>query len=67
MSNSQLNYEEDHYCPVYDNIITSDLCYDSMMCLHRFFKISSVKELAQIEDIEKARTQCAKCRYSEDC
>ena len=42
MSNSRVDYEADHYCPVYDRIINSDLCYDSMMCLHRFFKVSSV-------------------------
>ena len=55
MSNSNLDYEADHYCPVYKKVICADLCYDSMMCLHRFFKISSTKELAELEDIEYAR------------
>ena len=52
---------------MYDRIINSDLCYDSMMCLHRFFKVSSVKELSQVEDIDKARMKCEKCKYSEEC
>ena len=40
--------------------VNSYLCYDSMMCLHRFFKLSSVKELLQIEDIDKVRMKCEK-------
>jgi hypothetical protein len=66
MSNNKLHYEEDHYCPLYNKIINPDVCYESMMCLHRFFKISSVKELAQIEDIDKVRMKCEKCKYSEE-
>lgn len=65
MSNSNLDYEADHYCPVYKKVICADLCYDSMMCLHRFFKISSTKELAEIGDIDAAREICKKCPYSE--
>lgn len=60
-----LDYESDHYCPAYDKVITADLCYDSMMCLNRFFKVSSTKELSEIKDIEAARKICEKCPYSE--
>ena len=60
-----LDYESDHYCPVYEKEISADLCYDSLMCLNRSFKISSTKELAEIADIEEARKICAKCPYSE--
>ena len=65
MSDNNLDYESDHYCPAYKREISADLCYDSMMCLHRFFKISSTKELAEIKDIEAARDACRKCPYSE--
>lgn len=65
MSNKNLDYEEDHYCPVYGRIIASDLCYDSLMCLNRSFKLSSTKELREVKDIEKARKVCAECPYSE--
>ena len=65
MSNNNLDYEADHYCPAYKRVIGADLCYDSMMCLHHFFKISSTKELSEIEDIEAAREICSKCPYSE--
>lgn len=61
---SDIDYETDHYCPVYDRIIDADLCYDSMMCLNKSFKISSTKELEEIKNIEKARRICANCRYS---
>lgn len=60
-----LDYEADHYCPVYKRTICSDLCYDSLNCLNHSFKISSTKELAEITDIEAARKICADCPYSE--
>lgn len=48
-----LDYESDHYCPVYKKVISIDLCYDSLCCLNGMFKISSTKELLEIEDIEE--------------
>lgn len=60
-----LDYEADHHCPVYGRVISADLCYDSLMCLNRSFKVSSTKELAEVKDIEEARKICAKCPYSE--
>ena len=60
-----LDYEADHYCPAYKKVICADLCYDSMMCLNRFFKVSSTKELEEIKDIEVARVICSKCPYSQ--
>ena len=60
-----LDYEVDHYCPAYGRVISADLCYDSMMCLNRFFKVSSTKELEEIKDIEEARVICSKCPYSQ--
>lgn len=60
-----LDYEADHYCPVYERIISPDLCYDSLMCLNGTFKISSTEELSAVNDIENARKQCSKCKYSE--
>ena len=42
---SELDFENPHYCPVYDKVIDIDLCYETLMCLNRSFKISSVKEL----------------------
>ena len=50
-----LDYESDHYCPAYKKVISIDLCYDSLCCLTGMFKISSTKELAEIENIEEAR------------
>lgn len=65
MSNENLDYEADHYCPVYKRVIEADLCYDSLMCLNRSFKTPSTKELQEIEDIESARRICTNCPYSE--
>lgn len=61
---NELDYESDHCCPVYGKVIDADLCYDSMMCLNKSFKISSTKELSVIEDIEKARKVCGECKYA---
>ena len=60
-----MDYEADHYCPVYKRIIDPDLCYDYLCCLGRQFKIESTKELSEIKDIEAARKICAECPYSE--
>ncbi len=63
---SNIDYEADHYCPAYEKVICADLCYDSMMCLTGLFKVSSTKELSEIEDIETAREKCRACPYSEN-
>lgn len=65
MSNNELDYTKEHYCPVYQRNIDPDLCYDSLCCLSGMFKISSTKELAEIKDIEAARKLCKACPYSE--
>ena len=65
MSDNEINYDKEHYCPVYGKVVHPDLCYDSMMCLHRFFKVSSVEELSRVKDIEAAREKCQMCKYSE--
>lgn len=59
-----LDYESDHFCPVYKKVIDVDLCYDSLCCLNGLFKVSSTPELKAVEDIEKAREICKKCEYS---
>ena len=61
---SELDFENPHYCPVYDKVIDIDLCYETLMCLNRSFKISSVKELNDIEDIDNARMICDHCEFS---
>ena len=60
-----LDYESDHHCPVYGKVIDADLCYESLMALSRAVKVSSVPELSDVNDIEKARKICATCPYSE--
>lgn len=60
-----LDYNSDHYCPAYERIISSDLCYDSLCCLTGMFKIASTKELLEIKDIERAKKVCKKCPYSD--
>lgn len=65
MAYDNIDYDVDHYCPVYQRIVTADLCYESLMCLNRTFKVSSVKELNEVKDIEEARKICEQCIYSE--
>ena len=60
-----LDYNADHYCPAYGKVICADLCYDSLCCLTGEFKISSTKELAELEDIDAAREKCKNCPYSD--
>ena len=70
MNRDEVDYNADRYCPVYDETIDADLCYDSLMCLNGLFKVSSIKELSDIKDIEYARKKCEACFYSDmsrDC
>ena len=60
-----IDYRSDHHCPVYRRVITANLCYDSMMCLTGWFKISSTKELAEVNDVPTARKACKMCQYSD--
>ncbi len=60
-----LDYDADHYCPVYEKTIDCDLCYDSLNCLSGMYKMSSTKELAQVRDIDHARKVCRECKYSD--
>lgn len=62
---SELDYEADHYCPVFQKIICGDLCFESIMALSRSVKLESIPELKEIKDIEKARKICAGCPYSD--
>ncbi len=62
---SELDYNADRFCPVYNDEIDCDLCYESIMALTRIVKASSVPELSKVEDIEKARRICSKCPYSD--
>lgn len=64
LAEDEIDYDSDHMCPVYGNVINPDLCYDSLMCLNGSFKVESVKELDSVEDIEAARKTCRKCPYS---
>lgn len=60
-----LDYNADHYCPVYEKTIDCDLCYDSLNCLSGMYKISSTKELSEVRDIDHARRVCRECEYSD--
>jgi len=60
-----LDYDNDHYCPVYGKIITADLCYDSLCCLSGMFSVESTPELNEVPDIEKAKSVCDGCPYSD--
>ena len=60
----ELDYEADHYCPVYERVICADLCYESLCGLNRAAKVSSIPELSEVKDIEAARQICKTCEYS---
>ena len=44
-----LDYNADHFCPVYGRVISADLCYDSLCCLSGEFRIESTKELLELK------------------
>lgn len=62
---SELDYEMDHYYPVFQKTICSDLCFESIMTLSRSVKVEFIPELKEIKDVEKARKICDECSYSD--
>lgn len=70
MSNeNNIDYEADRLCPVLNEVISSDFCYEYIMVLNKSFKLSSVPELAEILErenrVEEARQICRDCPYSD--
>lgn len=70
MSNeNNIDYDAERMCPVLNKKINSDFCYDYIMALHRFIKLSGVPELAEILErenrVEEARQICRDCPYSD--
>ncbi len=56
---------DDRRCPIYNNIIDGELCYETAMCMQGFFKISSVPESSEIVlDMKKAKEICNECPYA---
>lgn len=60
-----LDYDSDHFCPVYNREIDPDLCYDSICCLGGLFKTDSTPELEEISNIDEAKRACDACEYSD--
>lgn len=61
---NMIDYTKPHLCPVYGKELDPDLCYETLQCLANFFKISSVPELKEVRDIERAKILCKECIYS---
>lgn len=62
---SDLDYNADKHCPVYNEVISADLCYETILTLSGDFKLTSLPELSKVNDIPKARKVCDKCPYSD--
>ena len=56
--------ENDRVCPISGQTISSDVCYEVVMCLTGLFKPSSVPEM-DFKDDEKMRAICNACPYSD--
>lgn len=60
-----LDYESDHFCPVFNEVVTPDKCYDALICLCRLVKIEANPDLDELGNIEVARKLCKACPYSD--
>ena len=58
------NRPEEMYCPVCDEIIDCETCYELVMCLDGLFKVESIPDV-EIVDREEAAMICAQCKYSQ--
>ena len=58
-------YTADRYCPVFHRIIDCDWCYECVLGLSKKIRFTAVRELDEVQDIEKARIICDNCKYSD--
>ena len=66
MLQNKLTPDDDRMCPIYEKIIDGELCYETALCMLRFFKASSVPETKDINiDLEEARKICENCPHSD--
>ena len=56
--------DKNRVCPLCGEEISSEICYEIVMCLTAGFKLSSVPEVALSSDSE-AKTICDTCPYSD--
>ena len=56
------NYD-DRYCPIAKKEISSEVCYEVVMCLFCGLKASSVPEVVFEKD-DKTKQICDSCKYS---
>ena len=57
-------YTADRFCPVFNRVVDCDWCYESVLGLSRAMKVSAVRELDEVKDIDKARKICESCKFS---
>jgi len=58
------DFENPHYCSVFEESIDIDSCYTSMMCLNGFVKHKACTELMTVTDMDVARKKCKRCIYT---
>jgi hypothetical protein len=61
----KLNYQSDHYCPVYNKEIDPDLCYGTIGVLNRTMPPDEVPELLPVMNLDPLLEKCGKCPYSD--
>lgn len=55
---------DDRYCPIAKKEISSEVCYEVVMCLFCGLKASSVPEV-DFEKDEETKKICDNCQYSD--
>lgn len=58
-------YAKDHFCPICNKVISSDVCYELVMCMFGGLKTTSVPEADGIEKNKENKDMCNKCPYSD--
>ena len=61
---SNEEYKKDHFCPMCNKVISSNVCYELVMCMFGGIKTSSVPEV-DVEKNKKNIDTCDKCPYSD--
>ena len=60
-----LDYNADHFCPIYGRIIDSDLCYGTIGVLNRWMPPDDIPELIHVIHLDPLQAKCNECLYSD--
>ena len=61
---NNIDFDKEHFCPICQEVIEPDVCYELVMCMFGGLKTESVPEV-RIKKTEENKKICNSCPYSD--